>query len=390
MLVTHRWFFIALAVCTFLTAGVTFGQPGSWGGWGGDRSGWGSRGPSGWGGDRGPGGWGGGPSWGGDRSSSFGGFRGPGGFPGGGFPGGGFPFGGGSPADMVRRADTNNNNTLEPDELQNGYGRSVRFMAERAGLNTNQPLRVDQVIAALDPSRSNSSSSGSSSPGSSAPNSAPGSQGFATQNQVALVPGFDNPPRGAGAAVGGATAAASQSNLPLEQRFDERILDRAKDRMREYDRDNNGFIEGDELANYRGDPPILTSDTNKDNKISLEEMAQRYQSRYSGSYGGGPGFPGGPGGPPGYGGYSSSGYPGSSSYSSSGYRPPYPSSCHSSTSTTSPSSSSSSYRPSYRPPGSTTCSSSSSNNDRFKELAQSALARHDRNGNGKLEKDEWV
>src|SRR5262245_34792049 len=150
---------------------------------------WGSRGPGGYGdrgsygdrggfGDRGPGGYS--P---GGYSSFRGGFPG-GGFPGGGFPGGGFPFGGGSssPADMVRRADTNNNNTLEPDELQNGYGRPVRYMAERAGLNTNQPLRVDQVIAALDPSRSSSSSSSSSTP------AASGMQTFAAQNQVALVP----------------------------------------------------------------------------------------------------------------------------------------------------------------------------------------------------------
>src|SRR6478609_5162911 len=147
MLIRSRLLLPSL-VAGLLFANTGFTQPP---GWGGDRgsSSWGSRGPGGdYGGFRGGppgGGWGGGPP-------SFGGF------PGGGFPGGGF-----NPADMVRRADTNNNNTIEPEEFQNGWGRMVQRMADRAGMNTNQPVRVDALIAAVDPSRSSSSSSSSGS-----------------------------------------------------------------------------------------------------------------------------------------------------------------------------------------------------------------------------------
>src|SRR5262245_6086293 len=134
MLIIRCWF-VAAAIVAFGMADCCFAQPG---GWGGDRGGWGGgRGSSGWGGDRGgfggfrggfPGGGPGGPGgW-------FGGGFPGGGFPGGGFPGGGFPGGGfGDPREMVRRADTNNNNILEPEEMQSGFGRFVQRMAERAG-----------------------------------------------------------------------------------------------------------------------------------------------------------------------------------------------------------------------------------------------------------------
>src|SRR6185295_16939399 len=82
--------------------------------------------------------------------------------------------------------------------------------------------------------------------------------------------------------------------------------------------------------------------------------------------------------------YPGSSYPGSYS----------PGGGYSSYASNGPSSSSSSYR-SSSPSSSTTSSSSSSNSpsssssDRYKEFAQRILSMNDRNGSGKLEKDEW-
>src|SRR5262245_28251742 len=223
MLAFCRHSLTAAFLATFATQ-CAFGQFG-----GGDRGGWGDRG--------------------GYRGGDWGGFRGgpPGGYPGGGYPGGGYPGGGffgggfpgfGDPREMIRRADTNNNNILEPEEMQSGFGRFVQRMAERAGLNTNQALRVDQVMSAVEQSR------GGSSPGSSSGATTPSAattnpQAFGGQSQVALVPGFDSAPGATGAA-----ATTTQSNLPLEQRFDERVLERARDRIRERDRNGNGTLEG--------------------------------------------------------------------------------------------------------------------------------------------------
>src|SRR5689334_4249551 len=91
MFAMTRWSAAAL-LGLLASATVCLAQPGGWGGP-----------PGGWGGDRGS--RGGPPSWGG-------GYPG-GGYPGswGGPPGGGPPGGGFNPTDMIRRADTNNNNT---------------------------------------------------------------------------------------------------------------------------------------------------------------------------------------------------------------------------------------------------------------------------------------
>ena len=170
------------------------------------------------------------------------------------------------------------------------------------------------------------------------------------------------------------------SNLPLEQRFDERILERAKERMRELDRNGNGTLEGEELANYRGDPPILMSDLNKDNNINLEEMApalsvplRRLFLRRPGGPGGYPGSPGGP---------FRQRLSRQQLIEQLSYRPPYPSSIASDHTTT--------HRPHAPPsPRASSSSSSSSSGDRIREFAERIFRSNDRNNSGKLEKDEW-
>ena len=106
-----------------------------------------------------------------------GGFPG-GGAPGGGFPGGGFPggpgggdfrgrgerFGGGDfrggggdfrggrggfdPRGMLTQFDANGNGQIEPSEMQ-GRGEFVRRMAERAGLDPNQPVSIDRLSSSF-------------------------------------------------------------------------------------------------------------------------------------------------------------------------------------------------------------------------------------------------
>src|SRR5688500_13610028 len=81
-----------------------------------------------------------------------GGFRGPpGGFPGGGYPGGSMFSS--DPREMVRRADQNGNGMIDPSEMQEGMGRYLQRSAERAGLNVNAPLTIDQVVGAMDQAR---------------------------------------------------------------------------------------------------------------------------------------------------------------------------------------------------------------------------------------------
>ena len=59
------------------------------------------------------------------------------------------------------------------------------------------------------------------------------------QTSAALVPGFDSAPA---AAAGGTTVTSGQSNLPLEQRFESRVYERAVERIKEKDRNGNGKL----------------------------------------------------------------------------------------------------------------------------------------------------
>ena len=234
--------------------------------------------------------------------------------------GGGSPFGG-NPSRHGARADTNNNNILEPDELQSGYGRFVQRMAERAGLNTNQPLRVDQVIAAVDPVARQFFSS---TPVAGQLRPSTRNRLRCTQDRRRWFPDLTILRSLAARRLAQPFDDERNRICPLEKRFDERVLERAEGAHARARSKSQWRSRWRRIAEYRGDPPILTNDTNTDGVISLEELALRYQARDGGS--GGPGgYPGGPGGPPGYGGFPGRGYSGGG-FPGSSYSPKLPSS----------------------------------------------------------------
>lgn len=308
-----------------------------------------------------------------------------GGFPGGGFPGGGFSGGGRGdrgdrgggergggergggergggrggfdPTEMLRRMDQNGNGTIEPNEVSGRGGGFVRGMAERAGLDPNQPLPIDKLAAAgsqfgqdrgrsedrnrddrnrddRDRNRDENRSSSSGSGATPAPPS--GVQGFGTPAGAAAPPaalGFDVPLT----AVAGA---------PIEQRFDDRVVEYVKENMlRERDVNKNNMLERSEWTGRWSTPPE-ESDLNKDGILSFEELCVRIAKRFNleaqargGSSGGSSSFGSSPGsGPP------------------SG--------------------------PFGGPPGGDPA--------RFRTFAESLIRQNDKNGNGMLEREEWA
>jgi len=233
-----------------------------------------------------PGGERGGPGGGFFPGGGYGGRGGPGG-PGGG-PGGGFDIRG-----MLQRMDQNGNGVLEQDELSGRAAGMVRGMAERAGLNPNEPLRIDRLAAATqggfdrgrdggrdrgrgrdddddddDRRRERESSSGSGS--SPAPYGVQGSgvQGFgvAADENAPKAPGFDVP-------------LTATLGPPLEERYSERVLDNARDMLRDRDANKNSVLERTEWTG-RWSPPADEADLNRDGILTLEELAQRSAKRY--------------------------------------------------------------------------------------------------------------
>lgn len=264
---------------------------------------------------------------------------------------------------IIKGWDKNGNGTVEPSELE---GRSKSFaegMARRAGLDFTQPIPVDKYLSALqmprdggsgsDSSNSNSSSSSSSdrdrersdsdrdrdrdrerererererSSSSSSKTPAPAVPGFGVVATGPKAAGFDVP-------------LSVDTTIPLEKRYDARVIEYVDKMLRDYDKNRDSFVDNIEWKEGRWSTPPEESDTNKDNKLSRAELCERIARRF-GLQNATPGTSG------------SSGSPASSS--------------------------------------SAAASSAGGEYAKFKDYATSLIKQHDRNKNGVLEKDEWT
>jgi hypothetical protein len=188
---------------------------------------------------------------------------------------------------MLRRIDQNGNGVIDQEEMSGRSGGFVRGMAERAGLNPNEPIRVDRLAAAMQQGRGrdegrdrgrdgdrnrdergNNEDRGSSSGSGTTPTPAPiGVKGFGVAaGDGPRAPGFDVP-------------LTATLGAPVEQRFDENVIDDVRDDyLDERDQNKNGVLERNEWST-RWNPPGDVSDLNKDGILSFEELCIRVAAR---------------------------------------------------------------------------------------------------------------
>lgn len=208
---------------------------------------------------------GGGSERGGDR----GGDRGRGGFGGGGFGGGGFGGGGFDPSSFISRMDTNGNGSIDPEEAQG----PARFMLDRMARNNpkidlTKPIPISVIAESFQQMRSGGGSFGGGSfGGDSSEETVAGSSsgslvpGFGVKIDRVPVPGFG----------------ASGKNPPTK--VEDQDLRDADERMRRYDRNNDGGIDETEYRETRWTEQMSQWDSNKDGKLTREEVAVRYARR---------------------------------------------------------------------------------------------------------------
>lgn len=263
---------------------------------------------------------------------------------------------------IIKGWDKNGNGLVEPSELDDRSKRFAESMARRAGLDASQPIPVDKLLSASQMPRDGGSSSDSSNNSSSSSSSdrdrdrdrersdsdrererdrdrerdRERSSSSSSRTPTPAVPGFGaaaTAPKAAGFDV----PLSVDTTIPLEKRYDTRVIEYVDKMLRDYDKNRDGFVDNIEWKEGRWATPPEESDTNKDGKLSKAELCERIARRF--------GLKDSPGS-------------GSSGGSSSG------------------SSSASS-------------SSASSEFSKFKDYATSLIKQHDRNKNGVLEKDEW-
>jgi Ca2+-binding EF-hand superfamily protein len=160
---------------------------------------------------------------------------------------------------------------------------------------------------------------------------APAVPGFGVATTVPKAAGFDVP-------------LSVDTSIPLEKRYDTRVIEYVDKMLKDYDKNSDGYVDNIEWKEGRWSTPPEESDTNRDGKLSKAELCERIARRF-----GLQNSPQGSGG----------------------------------------SSSGSSDRDRDRNRDSGSSSNSGGDFAKFKDYATSLIKQHDQNKNGVLEKDEW-
>lgn len=165
------------------------------------------------------------------------------------------------PAEYLLERDRNNNGQMDPDEME---GRLKRYIGD-LGFSTDQPVPIADVINRARNGKEREETKGKSS-----------------SNVTRKVPGFGE--AADSGTVQGFSGGESNDPRVIEREFSEKIMERVRDTLRRYDRDESGSLEGREIKQARwGRPGPKESDLNGDGILSTRELAMRYQTREDGS-----------------------------------------------------------------------------------------------------------
>lgn len=163
----------------------------------------------------------------------------------------------------IKRYDRNRNGILEADEIKNARWRDDPMKQDRNGDGklTRSELAVRYSLRRTsEAQRKAQSSAGGTSGG--------GSQDRGAQDQGSSSSRFGG---GGGSRFGGSSSGGSSGA--------DRMAQMAGSIMERYDANKSGVIEKSEYKNFRSDPSA--ADTNKDGKITKDELAKWMTSRFS-------------------------------------------------------------------------------------------------------------
>lgn len=199
-------------------------------------------------------------------------------------------------ADMLKRMDDNGNGSIEPGEISGRSRSFIQRAAERAKLDMSQPMAIDKLLPAMQQISEEFRQEQTKSAG--GPSGSPASSGTPSPSTTApakpaVIQGFDAPKssgasgtgaagsKGAPAVGGFGSSDRSASIQALEQRFDQRVIDYVNNMLKEQDKNGDGAIDNIEWKAGRWSTPPEESDTNKDNRLSKEELCVRISKRFN-------------------------------------------------------------------------------------------------------------
>lgn len=155
----------------------------------------------------------------------------------------------------LKRIDANGNGVLESNEMND---RTKAFL-ERSGFNTKKPIKISKVNSKLERDKK-------------------AKEKEAAKGEVVLnIKGFGIDPEEVKP-----LSTFGPSDGSTETNFSDSVWDQVDETLYRYDRNRDNVLDAEELerGNFRSPRPS-ENDTNKDGKLSRNELAQRYADRES-------------------------------------------------------------------------------------------------------------
>ena len=159
---------------------------------------------------------------------------------------------------FLKRLDSNQNGRVDPGEIKDDR---TREFLRKAGVDPSKPINISKFSTSIKKKRKERGSSVQM------------TEGFAVdsedRDEVENSPGF---------------AVGDDERQPVTRTKTPKFSEKAKQTLEwtlnRYDKNKNGKIDANEIKEGRwADPPILSSDTNKDGVLNSTELLVRYQKR---------------------------------------------------------------------------------------------------------------
>ncbi|QDU76173.1 EF hand [Bremerella volcania] len=158
--------------------------------------------------------------------------------------------GGFDPAEMLRRMDQDRNGKIEGSELEGRGGEFVRRMLNGTGMENSNSINIEDASKAIQKAREQREAGVESA-----------SMSFGASSDAKPAAGFDAPP--------------PVNGKSLEERFGKTVVDQVMGIMSRYDKNKNHYLDGPEWSEVRWRDDPTQDDTNKDGRLSIEELCQR-------------------------------------------------------------------------------------------------------------------
>jgi len=164
------------------------------------------------------------------------------------------------------RMDANRDGMLDPAEISDEAQPYVDFYASLAELDISRPLLIEELeeaVYAHHRARGSRPGYGPADLGAGAGEAAEPPPSFGPLDDVPPIPGF------------GIDGESTADSIQLEKAD----LDRAAERLRQYDRNRDGFMDRSEARNGRWYDDPFAYDHNRDGRLNQRELAERYAKR---------------------------------------------------------------------------------------------------------------